>query len=69
MATSLFVTNAIVFGIGILYFKNKLPNQIKRSVDFVFSFEVSQRIVLIVVCVLLVFYVVVSTGELATEKH
>ena len=68
-ATTLAVTNTIVFVVAILYFKKKLPSQIKSSVDFVFSFEVSKRVALIAVFALLAIYVVASAGELATVEH
>ena len=63
------VTNAIIFCILILYFKKKLPNQIKASFDFVLSFEVSKKIAIISISVLLAIYVAASADELTTEEE
>jgi len=68
-ASSLLAANLLVLGTTILYFKKKLPNQIKRSVDFVFSFEVSKRVALIIILVLLGIYVGFSASELGTVEH
>jgi len=67
--SALFPSNAIVFGFAILYFKKKLPNQIKGSVDFVFSFEVSKRVTVIAIAVLLAIYVGFSANELTIVEH
>jgi len=37
----------------ILYFKNKLPSQIKKSIKFIFNFEVSKEVAFLVITILL----------------
>lgn len=64
----LLVANFILLGIGILYFKNKLPQQLIKSIRFIFNFEVSKKTAFIVVIILLTIYVAFSAGELASEE-
>ncbi len=65
----LLVANFILLAIGILYFKNKLPVQITRSIKFIFNFEVSKKTAFIVVVIILAIYVTLSAGELALEER
>lgn len=64
----LLIANFILFGIGILYFKNKLPHQITKSIQFIFNFEASKKTAFIVVIIILAIYVIFSAGELASEE-
>ena len=66
-AVPLLVTNLVVLGIVILYFKKKLPYLITRSIDFIFSFEISKNAALVVIVVFLAIYVAATASELATE--
>jgi len=66
-AVPLLVTNLVVLGIAILYFKKKLPYLITRSIDFIFSFEISKNVAFVVIVVFLAIYVAASASELATE--
>jgi len=65
----LFVVNIVVFGIAFLYFKKKLPSQIKRPIEFIFNFEVSKKVAFITIVTLLAIYVIASAGELAIEEE
>ncbi len=56
--------NFIVFGLAILYFKNKLPQQITNSIKFIFNFEVSRKVAFIVIIILLVIYIPFNAVEL-----
>ena len=42
-ALALVAANIVVFGIAILYFKNRLPSSISKSLEFIFNFEVSKK--------------------------
>ena len=68
-ALPLIVTNIIVFILAILYFKKKLPNSIKRPIEFVFSFEISKKMAFIAIAILLAFFVLVSVGDVTTEEE
>ena len=63
------VTNLIIIGIGVLYFKKRLPPIIKNSIDFVFSFELSKKAALVSVAILLSIFVVLNAGDLTTEEE
>ncbi len=67
-ATPLIVANLIILGIGLGYSKKKLPNQISNSIKFIFDFEVSKRIAIIVMIVFLGIYITSSAQELASEE-
>jgi len=62
-------SNVAIFGLAILYYKKKLPDSIKKAIDFVFSFEISKRVAIITIFVLLAIYVGFSVGELTIEEH
>jgi len=60
----LLVSNFFIFGIMILYFKNKLPSPIKKSIKFIFNFEVSKEVAFLVITILLGTYIALSVGEI-----
>ncbi len=68
-AEPLIVTNLIILGIAILYFKKKLPHSLTHSINFIFRFEVSKKVAFIVIVVLLGIYVGFSANELAIEEE
>jgi len=65
----LLVSNLVVFGIVILYYKKKLPHSIKRTFEFIFNFEVSKRVAIISIVTLLAIYIIASAGELFIEEE
>jgi len=69
LAGALFVTSGIVFGLTILYFKNKLPKSISNAFQFIFNFEVSKKVAIISMVVILAIYVTASANELAEEEQ
>jgi len=66
---SLFVANILVFLIAILYFKNKLPSSITNSFKRLFSFEISRKVAIITMIIILGVYVALSANELTVEEH
>jgi len=68
-ALALIATNIVVFGIAILYFKNRLPSSISKSLEFIFNFEVSKKITLLIIILLLAIYVASSVGDLFIEEE
>lgn len=60
--------NIIVFAIVILYFKNKLPNQLSKSLKAIFEFEVSKKVTVIVLSILFVIYITATASELESEE-
>jgi len=59
-----FTANLLLLGFSLLYSSEKLPSLIQRSIKFIFNFEVSQRVSLSVILILLTIYVVFSFYEL-----
>lgn len=51
-------------GIGLLYYTGNIPSSVQRFTKFVFDFEVSRKVSLIVVLVLLALFTVVGIEEL-----
>jgi len=69
LAGALFVTSGIVFGLAILHFKNKLPQSISKGFQFIFNFEVSKKVAIASMVVILAIYVAASANELAEEEQ
>jgi len=69
LAGALFVTSGIVFGLAILHFKNKLPQSISKGFQFIFDFEVSKKVAIISIIVILAIYVAASANELSEEEQ
>jgi len=68
-AGPLLLGNILVFIGLVLYYKKKLPDNFKNLIDFVFNFEISKKISVIVIIVLLSIYVGFSFQELTTEEE
>jgi len=68
-APALVVVNFLVFLFTILYFKKKLPQSLSKSIDSLFHFEVSKKIAVIVMIILLAIYVGLSVPELTSEEE
>jgi len=60
----LLVTNFILLGIVILYWKKYLPKKIVYSIKFIFNFEVPKYIAFFVITILLGIYIIFSVNEL-----
>jgi len=69
LAGALFVTSGIVFALAILYFKNRLPQSISKGFQFIFNFEVSKKVAIISMVIILAIYVAASANELAEEEQ
>ena len=55
--------NLIVFGLTILYFRNKLPTPIVKFIKFIFNFEVSRRVAFWVIVAVIAIYIGFSIHE------
>ena len=67
-AVPLIVVDAIVFGLLILYFKKKLPKQLSSAFSFLFSFEISKKVSIIVVAIIIIGYIAATADELGVEE-
>jgi hypothetical protein len=62
------IASGITFGLSILYFKNKLPGSLSSLFERLFTFEISKKVALIVMVVLLAIYISASSVELANQE-
>ncbi len=68
-AYPLLVTNLVVLSIGVLYYKNRLWQPIRKSFRFIYNFEVSKRVAFFVIVILIGVYVTFSVTELFDGKY
>jgi hypothetical protein len=61
------LSNIIVFGLAILYFKNKLPTPVTKSFRFIFNFEVSRRVAFWAMVIILAIYIGFSIEEVFAD--
>jgi len=64
LAYPFLITNFIFFALGFLYYKNKLPQIITKSIRFIFNFEISSKLAFFVITIIIGVYIIVSVGEL-----
>ncbi len=69
LAFPLIVTNIIFFGILLAYYKNKLPFFITKTIEFIFNFEVSKKVTIIVLMIMMSLYISSSISELADVER
>jgi hypothetical protein len=61
------IASVITFGLAILHFKNKLPNSFSSFFERLFAFEISKKVALIVMIVLLAIYISISFKKSGTN--
>jgi len=59
-----FIANLLVLGIYLMYTSGNLPSVVQRSIKFIFNFEVSKRVSILAILILLSVYVALSFHEL-----
>ncbi|MBI1827904.1 MAG: hypothetical protein HY222_07885 [Thaumarchaeota archaeon] len=67
-AVPLFVTNLVLLGFAIAYYKKKLPLAITNAIKFILNFETSPRTSFIVILVLFTIFIGLSVGDLRHEE-
>ena len=67
-AIPLIIINLVALGLGIAYFKNKLPEIISKAFRFIYNFEVSKQVALIVVIGILFFYTGSTMAEVQIDE-
>jgi hypothetical protein len=63
-AIPLLATNSIVFGIIISYYKGKIPSQISKPLKSIFEFEVTKKMAILVLVVMIGGYCIFTVNEL-----
>jgi len=64
----LILSNVVIFGFGIAYYKKKIPSLVYDVIEKIRTFEISKRVAIISLAVILVVYVVSSTPELFIDE-
>jgi len=64
----LIVSNIVIFGFGIAYYKNKIPSTIHDIVEKIRTFEISKKIALISLIIILGIYIGLSSPELLLDE-
>ena len=62
------VASVIIFGLALLHHKKKI-NPLSRLFEKVFSFEISNKVSLVIMALLIIIYISVSAGELSVEEN
>ena len=64
MAVFFIISNIVIFGFGITYYKKKIPSVIHDAIEKIRTFEISKRVAVISLAVILSIYIGLSTPEL-----
>lgn len=65
----LIVANLSLLFVGILCNKEKLPNLLKRSIKYIFNFEINTRITFLIIIILIGFYLIFTVEELYNGEY
>lgn len=68
-AWPLLAANLVLLGIGLLRFKNKLPQLVTNTASFILNFEISKKVTILTMTILLAIYVGFSVSELGSEER
>lgn len=69
LAIPLVISNSVLIGIGLAYYKRKLPASVSKPIEFILNFEVSKRITIIVAIILLAIYIGFSIPDLTLNEE
>ena len=64
----LVVSNIVIFGFGIAYYKNRIPSLIHSIFEKIRTFEISKKVSVISLAVILVIYIGLSAPELLIDE-
>ena len=68
LSAFLIVSNIVIFGLGVAYYKNKIPTSIHNIFEKIRTFEISKRVSLISLIIILGVYVGLSSPELLLDE-
>ena len=68
-AFPIITTNLILLALGISYYKKRLPKLIEEKINFIFNFEVSQKVAFLVVIILLAIDIGFGINEIKNSKE
>ena len=64
----LIVSNIVIFGVGFAYYKNKIPSQVHDIFEKIRTFEISKKITIISLIIILGIYIGLSSPELLLDE-
>jgi len=64
----LIVSNVVIFGFGIAYYKKKIPSLVQDVVEKVRTFEIPKRVAMISLAVILCVYIGLAAPELSLDE-
>ena len=67
LTSFLIISNVIIFGFGIIYYKKKIPSFLYDTFEKIRTFEISKRISLIALVAILAIYIGFTLPELAID--
>ena len=62
------VSNVVIIGLGVAYYKKKIPSSVHVLVEKIRTFEISKRVAMISLAVILVVYIGLSAPELSINE-
>ena len=68
LAIFLIVSNVVIFGFGIAYYKKKIPSLVQDAVEKIRTFEIPKRVAMISLAVILCVYIGLSAPELSLDE-
>ena len=68
LAIFLIVSNVVIFGFGIAYYKKKIPSLVQDIVEKIRTFEIPKRVAMISLAVILCVYIGLSASELFLDE-
>jgi hypothetical protein len=60
----LIVSNIVIFGFGIAYYKKKIPSLVSNGIEKIRTFEIPKKTAIVSLAVILIVYIGLSTPEL-----
>ena len=64
----LIVSNVVIFGFGVAYYRNKIPSTVHDIFEKIRTFEISKRVTIISLIIILGIYVGLSSPELLLDE-
>ena len=68
MAIFFLVSNIVIFSFGIAYYKKKIPSPVQDTIEKIRAFEISKRVAIISLAIILSVYIGLSTAELFLDE-
>jgi hypothetical protein len=68
MAIFFIISNIVIFSFGIAYYKKKIPSLVQDTIEKIRAFEISKRVAIISLAIILCVYIGLSTPELFLDE-